>query len=221
MKLLFLHFRLFGNKKSHPGRAITKRVMVLLSATLLFGCTATTYNITSTRELDGNKLLTGRFVFFINDVPVVDGMGVTIFFKERLDKKIREFKPDENGYVYVSVEEGQYYLTRVTYRDLHGQRRFPVHQNPGIDVHASDTVVNFGTIMVSLQQNITSRIAYVTTYAYPYSGTYLPSALKPTIRLEQIPDWDVTHQYILKDLGIVPESVREVVLNFPEEMQSR
>ena len=94
------------------------------------------------------------------------------------------------------MDEGQYYLTRISYRDLQGQVRFPVQQNPGIDVDASDSTANFGTIKVTLQQNITSKIAYVTTYAYPYSGTYLPSALKPTIHLAQIPDRDVTHQYI-------------------------
>ncbi len=199
--------------------SITKTVKVLLLTTLLTGCTTTAYNIKSTKELGGNKLLTGRFVFFVNDTPAEDGIGFTLFFKQREDNKLREFQPDENGYVYVSLEEGQYSIVRVKYSDLHGHLRFPVHNSPGIDINVFDSVVDFGTIKVTLQQNITSRIAYVTTYAYPYAGTYMPSALKPTLRLAQIPDWDVTHQYILKDLGVLPESIREVALNFPLEIQ--
>ncbi|GJQ59469.1 MAG: hypothetical protein D8M57_09995 [Candidatus Scalindua sp. AMX11] len=196
---------------------ITKLLTVLLLATLLFGCTTTVYNITSTNELNGNKLLTGRLLFFVNEIPFEDGIGFTIFIKESTDKELRELKPDENGYIYVSVEKGTYHIKRITYRDLHGHFRFPIHEGPGIDVSASDTVVNFGTIKVSLQQHITSRISYVTTYGYPYTGTYIPSALKPTLRLAQIPDRDVTHQYILKDFGILPESMREEDLNFPDE----
>ena len=195
-------------------------LMTLLLGTLLCSCTTTAYNIESTSELDGNILLTGRFVFFINDIPVEDSIGFTIFFKEREEEKLREFKPDKNGYVYVSLEEGHYYLIRVKYRDLHRQIRFPVHQNPGIALHASDTAVNFGTVKVALQQNITSRIAYVTTYAYPYAGTYIPSAMKPTIHLTQIPDYDVTQEFMLEDLGIVPESIRKEDLSFTEEKQS-
>jgi len=66
-----------------------------------------------------------------------------------------------------------------------------------INIDASDTSVNFGTIQISLQQNITSRIAYVTTYGYPYAGKFIPSSLKPELNITQIPDWDITHQYVL------------------------
>lgn len=221
MSLPFLHIHLVSHKNGTPGIAeTTEMVVILLLVTLLCGCTTTAHNIESTRELNGNKLLTGRFLFFINDIPLEDGIGFTIFFQEREKKRLREFNPDKNGYVYVSVEEGHYYLKRVSYRDLHGNFRFPVHQVTGIAVNTSDAAVNFGTVTVTLHQNITSRIAYVTTYAYPYAGTYIPSAMKPTLHLVQIPDYDATHQFILEDLGIAPESIREVALDFPEETQS-
>ena len=176
---------------------IQRKILVVLSlTTLLFGCGSTAYNIKSTRELNGKKLLTGQFVFYNDDVYIENGEGFSIFFKERDDKTLRMFQPDEKGYVYIPVDEGQYYISRIKYNKLNGYLLFPIHQSSGINVDVSDTVVNLGTIQISLQQNITSRIAYVSTYGYPYAGKLMPSSLKPELSITQIPDWDTTHQYI-------------------------
>lgn len=211
MKQAINHFSLFNSKI----------LAALILTTLLFGCSTTAYNIKSTRELSGNKLLTGRFVFYNDDVHIKNGKEFTVFFKEREDNTLRMFHPDEKGYIYIPVDEGQYYISRIKYNKLNGHILFPVHQSSGINVDISDTVVNFGTIQISLQQNITSRIAYVSTYGYPYAGKLMPSSLKPELSISQIPDWNVTHQYILSSkLDILPESVRDEVVDFSEEVET-
>jgi hypothetical protein len=190
-------------------------------ATLLFGCSTTAYNIKSASELSGNKLLTGRLVFYIDDVHIENGEGFTVFFKEREDKTLRMFQPDEEGYVYIPVDEGQYYISRIKYNKLHGHLLFPVHQSSVINVYTPDTVVNFGTIRISLQQNITSKIAYVSTFGYPFAGKLMPSSLKPELSITQVSDWDITHRYILlSKFDILPESVRVEVIYFPEEVET-
>ena len=206
---------------TNPGIAFLSKILVVLSlTTLLFGCGTTAYNIKSVSELGGNKLLTGRFVFYNDDVHIENGQGFTVFFKEREAETLRMFQPDEKGYVYIPVDEGQYYISRIKYNKLNGHLLFPVHQSSGINVDVSDTVVNFGTIQVDLQQNITSKIAYVSTYGYPYAGKLMPSSLKPELSIVQIPDWNVTHQYLLSSkLDILPETVRDEVVTFSEEVE--
>ncbi len=201
---------------------IQRKILVVLSlTTLLFGCVTTAYNIKSATELSGNKLLTGRFVFYNDDVHIENGKGFTVFFKEREDNTLSMFHPDEKGYVYIPVDEGQYYISRIKYNRLNGHLLFPVHQSSGIHVDKSDTVVNFGTIHINLQQNITSKIAYVSTYGYPYAGKLMPSSLKPELSITQIPDWDISHRYILlSKLDILPESVRGEVVYFSEEVET-
>ncbi len=222
MKQYINHFRLFNNKHKHPGTVFLGKIFVaLMLTTLLFGCGTTAYNIKSARELSGKKLLTCRFVFYNDDIHVENSEGFTVFFKEKEDRTPRMFKPDENGYVYIPVDEGQYYISRIKYNRLNGHLLFPVHQSSGINVDASDTVVNFGTIQISLQQNITSKIAYVSTYGYPYAGKLMPSSLKPELSITQIHDWDITHRSILLyKLDILPESVRDEVVPFPEEVET-
>jgi hypothetical protein len=195
-------------------------LIALMLVTLLFGCGTTAYNIKSPRERSDNKLLTGRFVFYNDDVHIENSEGFTVFFKKREDKALRMFQPDEKGYVYIPVDEGQYYISRIKYNKLNGHILFPVHQSSDINVDISDTVVNFGTIQINLQQNITSKIAYVSTYGYPYAGKLMPSSLKPVLSIAQIPDWNITHHYILSSkLDILPESVRDEVIEFSEEVE--
>ena len=212
----------FNNKKRNPYKVFLSRILVVLSlTTLLFGCGTTAYNVKSASELSGNKLLTGRFVFYNDDVHIENGEGFTVFFKEKEDGTLRMFQPDEEGYVYIPVDEGQYYISRIKYNKLNGHLLFPVNQNTGINVDISDTVVNFATIQISLQQNITSKIAYVSTYGYPYAGKLMPSSLKPELSITQIPGRDITHRYILlSKLDILPESVRDEFIGFPEDAET-
>jgi hypothetical protein len=183
----------------------------------LFGCSTITYNIKSTKELSGKKLLTGRFVFYINDVPVETEKEFAVFFKEKHDKPLRKFVPDEKGFVYIPVDVGQYYIIRIMHRELNGYVRFPILQRCGINIDSSDTVVNFGAIKINYLQNVTSRIAFLKTYAYPYSGTFIPPPLKHELSIKQFPDLDVTHKYISSKLDISAKSIRNKAFNFPEE----
>ena len=114
MKQNIDYFSLFHSKQRNRCRVFLSRILVVLMlATLLFGCGTTEYNIKSTSELNGNKLLTGRFVFYNDDVHIESGEGFSVFFKERDDKTLRMFQPDEEGYVYIPVDEGQYYIARI------------------------------------------------------------------------------------------------------------
>jgi hypothetical protein len=198
-----------------------KKILTLLLLIILpFGCTTTTFNIKSANELNGKKLLTGRFVFYINDIHLKGGEGFTVFFKEKQDKTLRRFKPDEKGYVYVPVDEGQYYINRIVYSKLNANIRFPVSHSSGINIDSSDTVVNIGTIHINFYQDIKSRIGYITTYGYPYAGKFIPSALKPELIITHVPDWDVTRKYISSQLNISPGKIRYEVVDFPEEVVS-
>ncbi len=210
------------SKKRNPGTALLNKLLVIsMLATMVFGCGTTAYNTESAGELSGNKLLTGRFVFYNDGVHIENSKGFSVFFKKREDKTLKMFQPDEKGYVYIPVDEGKYYISRIKYNKLNGHLLFPVHQSSGINVNASDTVVNFGTIQVDLQQNITSRIAYISTYGYPYAGKLMPSSLKPELSIVQIPDWNVTHQYLLSSkLDILAESVRDETVDFSEEVET-
>lgn len=193
-----------------------KFLVTLMLVISLFGCGTTAFNIKSVNELSGGKMLTGRFMFYNNDTLVESGQGFIVFFKERHDKTLRQFVPDEKGYVYTPVDEGQYDIVRIMYSELQGHLRFPIAQSSGINIDASDTIVNFGTIQVNFQQDVTSRIAYITTYGYPYTGKLTPTTLKPELSITQIPDWDVIRQYISSKLDILPESIRDEVVHFQQ-----
>jgi len=222
MKQNIDYFSFFHSKQRNRCTVFLSRILVVLMlVTLLFGCGTTAYNIKSPRELSDNKLLIGRFVFYNDDVHINNGEGFTVFFKEKEDKTLRMLQPDEEGYVYIPVDEGQYYISRIKFNRLNGHLFFPVHQSSGINVDVFDKVVNFGTIQIGLQQNITSKIAYVSTYGYPYAGKLMPSSLKPELSITQILDWNVTHQYILSSkFDILPESVRDEDVYFSEEVET-
>ncbi len=211
-----------ASKLTNTGIANLSKILVaLMLATILFGCSTTALNIKSSGELSGKKLLTCRFVFYNDDVHIENGEGFSVFFKEREDDKLTMFQPDEEGYVYIPVDEGQYYISRIKFNKLNGHLLFPVHQDSGINVDISDTVVNLGTIHISLQQNITSKIAYVSTYGYPYAGKLMPSSLKPELSVTQIPGRDIAQRYLLlSKLDILPESIRDEVVYFSEEVET-
>lgn len=218
MNALLQYFNLFYDKNRRTGTAFLMKILVVSALIiLLFGCSTTVHNIKSAKELNENKLLTGRFVFFHNDIPLENSEGFTIFFKERSDKKLRAFKPDENGYVYIPLDQGQYYISSIEYRDFQGGIRFPVRQSSGIHIENSDTVVNFGTIKVNCLQNESSKAAYLTTYAYPYAGKFIPLSQKPEFRITQIPEWNLIHKYISSKLDISQESIRDEVIKMAEE----
>ena len=103
----------FNSKKRAPSSVSPRKVLgafcpgkilvVFTLTTLLFGCGTTAYNIKSARELSNTKMLTGRFVFFNDDVHNKNSEGFTVFFKKREDKTLQMFQPDEEGYVFIPV----------------------------------------------------------------------------------------------------------------------
>lgn len=84
MKQKSNHFGLFKREKRDPGTLFLSKIfLALMLATLLIGCTTKVYNIKSAGELSGNKLLTGRFVFFNDDEYIENGEGFTVFLKKQ------------------------------------------------------------------------------------------------------------------------------------------
>ena len=145
---------------------------VLVLVAFLSGCYTTASNIKSVDELKGNKLLVGRFVFYVNDKLVnlrvltkEDGnkktvSGFTILVKKG-DEKPKKIELDEKGYIYIPVDAGQYYLTRINTNTtlFFGARYFHLRSSTGINVNPSDALVNFGTIKVEYKRSVASKAA--------------------------------------------------------------
>jgi tetratricopeptide (TPR) repeat protein len=194
-----------------------RNLLVVFALTaLLFGCNTTAQNIKFANELGTQKLLTGRFVFYNHELPLENDRGFTIFFKEKFEKP-KTFKPDYNGYVYIPVDEGQYYIESIRHNSFAGGvHSIDLHQSSGINVDTSDTVVNFGTIKVILKQNLGSKVTRV------LSGVILGSTLasdlhnmhKPMIDITQITDYNANNQYISSKFNIAPGLIRDEIVNF-------
>ncbi len=56
----------------------------------------------------------------------------------------------------------------------------------------------------------------MSTYGYPYNNKFMSSSLKPELNLTQLHNWDFTLHYTLSKLDIIPDSTRDVVIEFPE-----
>ncbi len=144
---------------------------VLVLATLLSSCAQTIPNIKSTQELKGNKLLVGRFVFYENEKLVnisekveEDGSKkrwyrFSVLFKKE-GEKAKKLELDENGYAYIPVSDGLYYINRIKHHSRwHGTRKFSLLPNTGIKINSSDSVVSFGTIKVGFKHSTASKTA--------------------------------------------------------------
>jgi hypothetical protein len=191
---------------------LNRLVVVLILITFLFGCSTTVHNIRSVNELNGNKLLTGRFVFYNNNLPVETSKGFTVYLKKGEDKKLIKFEIDEKGYVYIPVDEGRYSIVRIKYSGLgglSGYGSFPVLQSSSMNINASDTVVNLGTIKICFQQSAASKAACLAASTYPLGGLFIPSSLKPKLSITHIPDWDVTRQHISSTFNISPVLIND------------
>ena len=214
--------------KSNPhykSKFLTLYVLVL--ATLLSSCTQKISNIKSIQGLKENKLLAGRFLFYnnnklanIREVVKEDGgkeyvTGFSVLFKKE-GEKAKKLELDENGYAYIPVSDGQYYINRIKHHSTwHGTRRFSLLPNTGIKINSSDSVVNFGTIKVEFKHSTASKTAgIIEAVLFPES---LFSYLSPaSLRVNQTSDWGVPCQYISAKFGISPKSIRDEIVKFPE-----
>ena len=194
-----------------------KLVILCISVFVLFsagGCLEHTItpNIKSANEIKGKKLLAGKFVFYKNGKLIEKNQYAKfrVLFNKKGEKKPKKFKPDENGYVYVLVDDSQYFITRVIQIGVlvDSPHHFHINSSTGININRSDTVVNFGTIKVEYIRNAASQTA----------GTLLASVIffDPTpadLHISQTSDWNTTRQYISSKFNILPELIRDEIVS--------
>lgn len=209
---------------------------VLVLVAFLSSCATTAPNIKSVDDVKGHKLLVGRFVFYVNekliepheavkfDTPYSRRerkretetdeeykefiTGFTIFLDNGETKKL---VLDEKGYVYIPVDEGQYYIKRIQHHSaLFGTYSFPIGSSSGISINSSDAAVNFGTIKVEFRRSATSKTAGVLTLIASYG---ILSISPGELRVTQTSDWDVPRHYISSKFSIPPELIRDEVVS--------
>ena len=133
--------------------------LLVLIVVLFAGCTAYINNVKSANELNDKKLLAGRIVFFEEDtekIPKTDKLKVWI--NKQGDDKAKVLKPNEQGYVYIPVDAGQYNMANYTVAAV-GNFLFKLPKFPCIQVYGSDSAVNFGTIEIRFHQGTGSKVA--------------------------------------------------------------
>lgn len=206
--------RLYYKKKSLV-------LCILIFVLFVAGCATTVSNIKSVDELKGNRLLVGRFVFYVNDKLVnlhtltqEDGSKKTVsgfhVLFDKGDGKSKKIELDEKGYVYISVDEGQYYFTRIktNFNFWFGVQRFPIHLSSGISVNNSDSVVNFGTIKVEYEHSAGAKATELLI-----SSVIIFYPQLSNLRVTQTSDWDTTRRYISSKFNILPELIRDEVVS--------
>ncbi len=207
---------------------------------ILNSCATTVPNVESVSDFEGKKLLIGRFVYSFNgkiiepkEVSKYDteyddieaqvdksdthaeekkiNTGFTVFLANGKRKKLMS---DMQGYVYIPVDVGHYYISRITHHGFDDSRNKFRTTNSGINVQQSDTVVNFGTINVDVKRGVAST-----------STGFLVSSLKkidPTPSYKsviQTSDWEAPRKYISSKFGISPKSIRSEIIEFPKEIE--
>jgi len=173
---------------------IVERILLcsIFFAIFLCGCTSLAPNVNSATDLQGRKILAGRFVFYDNDelVKADSHRSEVRFYQQGENKEIKKFSPDEQGYVYVAVTEGLYVICDIFYIPFGGGLQFVLDPMPAIYVNANDTVVNFGTIEIRYYQTTGGRIIY--TFGFPSRVQY---------GIRYIRDWYITKPEIVSRAG--------------------
>jgi hypothetical protein len=190
------------------GHNVSKVVCSIMLAFLLAACATSVKNIQSPAEIQGRKVLAGRFLLFVNDMPA-DAFGskvkFIVRFKENGQRKERIFVPDSEGYVYIPVNEGEYNLASFVYvwRRVgisSGGYSFPAKGRscPHVRVNSDDSVVNFGTLELNFYESTASKVTAI-----------LVGFGKANLRVSHTPNWDVTRSAISKRVGKFAGQIRD------------
>ena len=133
--------------------------LLVLVVVLLAGCTEYINNVKSASELNDKKLLAGRIVFFEEDTEKIPEIGkLKVWINKQGDDKAKALKPNEQGYVYIPVDTGQYNMASYTVAAV-GTFLFKLPKFPCVKVYGSDSAVNFGTIEIRFHQGTGSKVA--------------------------------------------------------------
>lgn len=178
---------------------------VVLGLVTLFwvGCTPSNLarNIDDKVDLGDRKVLAGRFACYMNGEPS-DPSKVgkwTFVFNRQGEESLMIVRPDEDGYIYVAVSEGQYNFARVatTYFS------FDLDPIPTVLVGKGDSVVNFGTIEYRFAQSTGAKVSLYTT-----------GISRANIKVNALADHDQTRSKIESIAQSIGRDVRDVEVVF-------
>jgi hypothetical protein len=181
---------------------------VIVITVLLNSCASTpfVYNIKSKSEIKGDKkILAGRFACFDNEAPVhCMKSDFLIYFNKEGEPEAKLFRPDDAGYVYIAVTEGYYNIATFVKgtKDKKGFV-FDLDLFPVILVRSEDSAVNFGTFEVRFNQDTASK-----------PSTPQKDAGRPQLRVNHIPNYDVTRSEIASRLGKMAGSINDGAVQF-------
>jgi hypothetical protein len=201
MKELFIRSgvpRLF--KPSFCQMTLVIAVTVLI--VLLNGCASTLYvnNIKSKSDLKaGEKVLAGRFACFENDAPVHCTKSEFLIFFNRDGDLRKLFSPDDAGYVYIAVTEGFYNIATFA-KGTKDEKGVIIDLDPipVVLVRSEDSVVNFGTFEVRFYQSPGLK-----------GSTAQSGGERPQLRINHIPNYDVTRSEIASRVGKLAGSISD------------
>ncbi len=158
-------------------------------------------NIDDKVELGDRKVLAGRIVCYRNGEPSdASKLGKwTFFFNRQGEESSMIVRPDEDGYIYVAVSEGQYNFARVatTYFS------FNLDPIPTVLVSKENSIVNFGTLEFRFEQSTGAKVALYTT---GFSKAY--------IKVNALADYDQTRSKIESVTRSIGRGVHDVEVVF-------
>ena len=201
MKELFIRSgvpRLFKPSFCQMTLVIALTVLIVL----LNGCASTLYvnNIKSKSDLKaGEKVLAGRFACFENDAPVHCTKSEFLIFFNRDGDLRKLFSPDDAGYVYIAVTEGFYNIATFA-KGTTDEKGVIIDLDPipVVLVRSEDSVVNFGTFEVRFYQS-----------PGPKGSTAQSGGERPQLRINHIPNYDVTRSEIASRVGKLAGSISD------------
>lgn len=168
------------------------KLMSLLLLLFLTGCYTTVHNLKATDDLGGKKILAGRILFYDNDVAGKEtSRPFVMFFNKEGEAKAQALEPDDDGYVYIPVVAGKYNFGSVkVIHPFTGTFNFKLPTFPSVIVNENDSAVNFGTFNLKFNQSAGSKTAAV-----------LVGVGRAHIKVEHMPDYDVTRSAIVNKIG--------------------
>lgn len=174
--------------------------------TFLSSCTITTTripreavnNVKSVDTLKENKILAGRFICYV-DGNLVESKHLKLILKKEGERRV--FKPDDNGFVFVSVPHGKCYIEIL----LNSQIKLIAW----IYILDTDWIVNFGTFKLELKQSVLGLLSKMTPAGIVANSIQGVKYKDGSLLVTQTQEWNDTRNYVLSQLNVPPQLIRD------------
>ena len=177
--------------------------LLVLIVVLFAACTAYIDNVKSKSDLNDKKLLAGRIVFLVEDTEKIPkSEELKVWINKQGDDKAKALKPNEQGYVYIPVDTGQYNIANYTVAAV-GNFLFKLQKFPCVQVYSSDSAVNFGTIEIRFHQGTGSKVANI----FVGGG-------RAHIKVTHLREYDTVRTVLDTNFGMAASSIRNEVPAF-------